>query len=148
MRAVTPIKEAPMTTITRAAESVRSAVEQANARFVEAFNRRDFEAVASGYTPDATVLPPNADMVEGREAIQRFWSEIAREPGVERVELRTVKLEPAGDDRACEVGRYRIELESGDEDHGKYMVFWKRDEGGAWRLHLDGWSSDLPHPGD
>jgi hypothetical protein len=37
------------------------------------FNAGDIASVAALYTEDAVVLPPGADMVEGRSAIQAFW---------------------------------------------------------------------------
>ncbi|MDF2780320.1 MAG: hypothetical protein K0S96_124, partial [Geminicoccaceae bacterium] len=56
-----------------AAEDVRQAIEQVNARFVEAFKAGDAATIASLYTEIAKVLPPDGTEVAGREAIQNLW---------------------------------------------------------------------------
>lgn len=54
------------------AHEVREAIETANAQWTAAFNRGDAAAVAALYTPDAIVMPPDSDMIRGRQAIQEF----------------------------------------------------------------------------
>ena len=34
-----------------------------------------------------------------------------------------------------------------ETDSGKYVVVWKKQDDGNWRLHVDIWNSDLPAPG-
>ena len=46
--------------LTTAAEDVRQAIEQVNARFVEAFKAGDAAAIAPLYTETAKMLPPDA----------------------------------------------------------------------------------------
>ena len=54
-------------TLPAAAEDVRQAIEQANARFVEAYKAGDAAALASLYGETAKMLPPDATEVAGRE---------------------------------------------------------------------------------
>jgi ketosteroid isomerase-like protein len=51
---------------------LREKIDAANKGFVEAFNRGDLAAAMGVYTEDATILPPNAEMMKGREAITAF----------------------------------------------------------------------------
>jgi ketosteroid isomerase-like protein len=39
------------------------------------FARGDAAALAGMYTEDASLLPPGAEMIRGRAAIQAFWGE-------------------------------------------------------------------------
>lgn len=59
--------------IAEAQQSARTAIEANAKQFTEAFNKGDAAAVATMYTMDARVLPPNGEMVEGRPNIQKFW---------------------------------------------------------------------------
>jgi uncharacterized protein (TIGR02246 family) len=55
------------------ADDIRSAMEEANARFVEAFNRPDPTGFLGLYTPDAIVLFQGSPVQSGPEAITKFW---------------------------------------------------------------------------
>ena len=48
-----------------------------NERFAAAFNSGDFAAVARLYAEDGRILPPGAEMMQGREAIQGYWTAAA-----------------------------------------------------------------------
>jgi uncharacterized protein (TIGR02246 family) len=127
---------------------VQQAIMQNNARFAEAYNRGDVAAVGGMYTDDAVLLPPNFQMLEGRQAIQDFWGG-ARQMGIRDLALETVRVEERGD-AAWEIGAYtlKIQQESGrpTEDRGKYLVVWKRASDGSWRLAVDIWNTNSPPP--
>lgn len=55
------------------AHTVQEAIEEANSQFAQALNKGDAATVASFYTADATVLPPGAEAVNGRDAVRAFW---------------------------------------------------------------------------
>ena len=88
--------------------SARKAIETANKRFVEVFNKGDAVAVAGMYTSDAKVLPPNSQTIESKENIQSFWQEFIT-MGVKVVKLETVQVE-ARSDTAYELGRYTLTI--------------------------------------
>jgi uncharacterized protein (TIGR02246 family) len=124
------------------AEDVRAAIEAGNARFIAAFSRGDATAIAALYTSGAVVFPPQADMVRGRDAIERFWKG-AMDAGIKGVTLLTVEVEAHGD-TAHEVGTYGLVGEGGRAlDTGKYVVIWMREQG-QWKLHRDIWNTSLP----
>jgi ketosteroid isomerase-like protein len=65
--------------------------------------------------------------------------------GVGDISLATQEVEEAGDS-AVEVGAISATA-PGDGDArvtltGKYIVVWRRDGGGNWRLHRDIWNFD------
>ena len=48
-------------------------IQKLDDKFAAAFNKGDAAAVAAMYTEDAYVLPPGADIVKGRNAIEALW---------------------------------------------------------------------------
>ena len=60
-------------TLPVSAEDLRSAMEEANARFLNAFNRPDPAAFAGLYTPDAILLFQGVPPKIGPDAIAQFW---------------------------------------------------------------------------
>jgi ketosteroid isomerase-like protein len=123
---------------------VRAAITAANQEFVAAFGRGDAAGIATLYTKDSQVFPPNNNLVAGRQAIQTFWQS-AMSMGITGAKLETVDVEDYGD-TAGEVGKYTLQGEGGKVvDVGKYVVIWKR-ESGQWKLHRDIWNSNIPAP--
>jgi uncharacterized protein (TIGR02246 family) len=130
-------------------EQVRQAIEEADAKWVEAFNQGDAAGVAALYADDATLMPPNNKMIQGKEGVQEYWNG-AIQMGLKDVSLTTVDLKGSGD-LVYQIGKYSIGIEAeGQEpmrDSGKYIVVWKRQEDGSWKLQADIWNSSMPIPG-
>ena len=127
-----------------AANNPRSAIEAANRRFIEAFNRGDAASVAAMYTTDARLLPPDNRMLEGRQNIQMFWLGLIN-TGFQITRLETLTVEAQGN-LASEIGRYTISNRVNGQVvtyTGKYVVVWRR-QSGRWRLAADIWNSDAP----
>lgn len=126
----------------------RQEIEATNARSIEAWGRGDAASVAALYTEDATVLPPNSQIVRGRKEVERFWKQMMQR-GVRVVELRTLDVTQSGD-FAYEVGAYALQIRPkrgrATTDKGKYVVVWKRQHDGSWQLAVDIWNTDSPLP--
>ena len=127
---------------------VRGLIEEANLKFGEAVRQGDAAALATLYTEDATLLPPNSEMIKGRQGIEVFW-QATGEMGVTDAVLTTVDVMGAGD-LAYEIGKYTITIQPEGqepvEDMGKYVVVWKLQADGSWKLHVDIWNSSMPPP--
>ena len=99
------------------------------------------------YTVDAIAFPPDHEMVKGRDAIGQFWK-ATRDSGVGSVTLTTVDVGRSGD-LAYEVGNAALRIQPEGQQPTtavvKYVVVWKRDADGSWKLHRDIWNS-LPAP--
>ena len=121
-------------------------IEAANKEFVDAFNSGNLAAAMEVYTKDATILPPNAEIMKGKEAITAYWK-AALDMGVKEAGLETVMVAPMGDKAACEVGKYVLKIQPSGAgeltDHGKYLMIWKLVEG-QWKWDIDAWNSSLP----
>lgn len=56
------------------------------------------------YTEDAYVLPPGADIVKGRAAIEAFWKQAVQQFG--DAKLTTIDVLPLSRSAAREIGRH------------------------------------------
>ena len=127
-------------------EDIRSKIDAANRGFVEAFNKGDLAKAMRVYTKDATILPPNAEMIKGIEGITAFWQG-ALDTGVKEANLETVEVTLMGEDSAREIGKYVLKIQPEGAtvftDKGKYLMIWKLVDG-SWKWHTDAWNSSLP----
>lgn len=125
----------------------RAAIEAANAKFSEAYARGDTTALSAMYTSDAIVLPPDSEMIVGREAIGAFWK-ATRDSGVQSATLTTIDVGTSGD-IAYEIGKVSLAVRPPGKELttavAKYLVVWKRQADGSWKLHRDIWNS-VPAP--
>ena len=132
-------------TTAAAAEDVRQAIEQTNARFVEAFKAGDAATIASLYTETAKMLPPDTTEIAGREAIQAEWQSWI-DDGLKDLTLEAQEVEASGD-LAYEIGSFSLQAPTENNEMvtatGNYVVVWKRGADGDWRLHVDTWN-DAP----
>ena len=119
---------------------VRRSIDEVNRRFVEAFNNGNpSRAAEEVYTVDARLLPPDAPIMEGRNAAIQFWETATQQLGIRSVQLTTVSLESVGD-LPYEIGHADVDLQSGQQVRFKYVVIWKQEDG-RWRWHVDIWNA-------
>jgi uncharacterized protein (TIGR02246 family) len=121
------------------AAAQKADIEAANAKWVEFFNKGDFDGVASLYTVDAAAFPPGAAMVKGRAAIGAMWNGMAAQVGDPKVTTLDVKrLGPAA---ARVIGTFSLKTKETPpkEVTGKYVVVWEK-VGKDWKLAADIWN--------
>ena len=120
-------------------DSIQAEMQKVNALFGETVVKgRNFAALDLIYTVDARILPPGADLIEGRENIKGFWQAAVAGMNVQDAKLVSVNAHLAGDS-IIEVGRATLFLPEGQTAGVKYVVEWKQ-EGGAWKWHTDIWN--------
>lgn len=124
-------------------DPARATIEKQGAAFSEAFNRGDVAAVAAMYSDDAIVLPPDGDMVQGRSAIEALWKG-ARDSGVRAVAFTVLDVRSSRN-LAVEVGKAELTIQPANQPESsqtiKYVVVWKRQKAGTWKLFRDIWNS-------
>ena len=114
-------------------------IEAVNAKWMELFNKGDFQGIAELYTVDAIAFPPGSALVRGKAAIGAMWKGMAEQAGNPRVTILEVKrLGPAA---AREIGTFSLTTKgaSPKEISGKYLVVWERVRG-QWKLAADIWN--------
>jgi len=121
------------------AAAQKARIEAVNAKWMELFNKGDFDGIAQLYTADAIAFPPGSAMVRGRAAIGAMWKGMAAQVGNPKVTtLEVTRLGPA---TAREIGTFSLTTKgpSPKEVSGKYLVVWKRVRG-QWQLAADIWN--------
>jgi uncharacterized protein (TIGR02246 family) len=121
------------------AAAQKAQIEAANAKWMDFFNKGDFDGVASLYTADATAFPPGSAMVKGRPAIGAMWKGMAEQ--VTDPKVTTIDVKRLGPSAAREIGTFSLKTKSSPpkEVTGKYVVVWER-VGRDWKLATDIWN--------
>lgn len=125
-------------------EADRTAIRAATDSFVANQRARRDSATAEMYAEGASLMPPNAGIVEGRAAI-RAW--LAAFPPMAGFTLTPIEIDGRGD-LAYVRGTYSFTLVGPDghqlsEDRGKFVEV-RRRENGKWLVVIDIFNSDLP----
>ena len=122
--------------------NARQFIAEANTVFERAFHTGDAETIARMYTEDAELLIPEAPVFSGRDAIADAWTAIVG-PGGNCIQLHSAEVcETEG--WAYEVGEFTAAGANGDVlNAGKYIVIWKQQAAGDWRMHRDIVSWDI-----
>jgi uncharacterized protein (TIGR02246 family) len=124
----------------------KAVLEAGTNTWIEAFNTHDADALASLYTEDAVLLPPNEPAVFGRDAIRATNKELLAEKGL-GMELEDLEVNIVGD-LGYKAGRYRMYSKDGGLlDRGKYIEIWKKTNG-TWLIHRDMWNSSVVAPAE
>jgi uncharacterized protein (TIGR02246 family) len=115
-------------------------IQKSNARFIELFNKGDFAGIATLYTADAVVLPPDAGIVKGRDAIAGMWKVVATK--VAEPSLTTADIKRLSPKSAREIGTFTLKTKGANPQQlsGKYVVVWEKVRG-EWKLSTDIWNS-------
>lgn len=119
---------------------VRAMLAAANRAFSAAYVAGDAAGVAALYTEDAMLIPPGRT-VRGRGAIQRYFT---APPGRRQLDHRLTTEEQWIDGAtATEFGTwFSVTQREGvppDTASERYLLVWKRERDGRWRMQVDMW---------
>jgi uncharacterized protein (TIGR02246 family) len=133
------------------AGAVRAAIDAQNEELVGCWAEGAYECVAAAFAEDGWQMMPNAQAQAGTDAIQRFWQQ-AFGWGTWEVSLETSVLEQSGP-VAIERGKYTIRFTAdaaappsrpSSQDRGNYVVHWRLDSDGRWRMAAQAVVSEVP----
>lgn len=118
-----------------------SVISSRSAEWDTALNNGDIDALAALYTDDARIMPPNAEMASGTDAVRDAFGGMIESGLISS--LTSVDISVSGN-VGYNVGTYV--LTAGDEqvDVGKFIETWVRGDDGLWRISNDIYNSDLP----
>jgi ketosteroid isomerase-like protein len=101
----------------------------------------DAAAVAGMYTEDGKIFPSGMNILEGRDALEKYWKPGAKSKvSYHKVTPNEIKF--IGD-YAYDYGYYEGETTREDGSTldwaGKYVIIWKKVDG-EWKIYLDIWN--------
>jgi uncharacterized protein (TIGR02246 family) len=115
-------------------------------RWLQLVKAKDAGAIAALYTEDGAIMPPNAPIGKGREAIQKTWASMMQAPGFALTFTPEQIVVSASGDMALDRGTYSLTVAPNgtpQTDTGKYVVVWRKI-GSEWKAAADILNSDLP----
>ena len=108
------------------------AIKQVAETFTRAFNAGDAKAVAALYTDDAELIDEYGERIQGRPAIQDFYSALFNERKGATIEISLASLRFLGPDVAKENGQTRVNPSGGEPaTYRDYTVLYVK-QGGRW----------------
>ena len=125
-----------------------AALDDLRGEFIAAYNGGD-STLATLFTEDGMVMPPNASAANGRAEIQSFFrAHFVRFTG--SLAVSAEEREVAGE-WAFERGAYMNTLTpktggTPTDDEGKYLLISRRQPDASWRIARHIWNSNNPVP--
>ena len=117
--------------------------------FEELFYRGDAAAMTSFYTQDAMIMAPDSEAVQGRLAIQDFWTaacEAAQRTGMKRA-IKVEHVERSGG-LGYVVSTVTLEIPGADGQPVTItfndVTVWKSGADGQWRVVVDSANRTAP----
>jgi len=109
--------------------------------WVEGLKRGAVTSVNALYAEDAVQLPPDRDMIRGRQKIKEFHN-AGIQMGFKDAVLTGRELSVSGD-TAYEIGNYTEKFHPKGKEpfeiKGKYLIVYKRIANG-WKIHREIWN--------
>jgi uncharacterized protein (TIGR02246 family) len=132
---------------TRAADE--SAVRDTDAQWSKTAMANDLDGTVSFYTDDASLLPPNAPLATGKQAIRAVWASMLSPDTTVSWQVSKADVARSGE-LAYAMGTYQIAAKNprgkSQEDHGKMVEVFKKQADGKWKTVADIFNSDVPAP--
>ena len=117
-------------------------IKAAHRAFAEAAVRHDLDGITSVFAVDAIIMPPDAEMVKGRDAIRQHWKG-AMDGGLSGLEIIPTEIRIIGD-VAIEIGHATLSMAPpgapATETSVKYIEIWKKVRG-HWRVYRGMWNA-------
>jgi len=124
------------------ATQVRKSIEEACAKYSEAIREGNLAGVVDAYTVDATLVPPDGEILNGKQAIEELYKKFFQ-MGMKDIAFTTIEVGGSGD-TAYEIGKTKVRIQPEGQaamiDSTKYLVIWKRQADATWKVHVDIWN--------
>lgn len=125
---------------------VLQAIQEEISSYSNALREGDLPRVLDSYMDEAVVIPPDGDMIRGKKAIGEMYQALWQ-LGMKEVTLTTIEIGGCGD-IAYEIGRTKVQIQpegmKAMSDSTKYLVVWKRQPDGKWKVYADIYNFSVP----
>jgi len=121
------------------------AIRNLDVAWSQAAQSKDLDKTVSFYSEDASVLPFNAPIATGKDAIRETWQHLMSLPGFS-LTFGPTKIDVAkAGDMAYEIGAFELKANDAQGNPsvtlGKYVVVWKKLQG-QWKVEADIFNTD------
>ena len=121
------------------------AIRALDAAWSQAAGAKDLDKTVSFYADDASMLPANAPIANGKDAIRAAWSQLMALPGFSLSFAPSKIVIAKAGDMAYEIGTFHFTLNDSQgkpaTSVGKYVVNWQK-RGGQWKVVADIFNDD------
>jgi ketosteroid isomerase-like protein len=101
----------------------------------------DLNWIIDIHATDAIQFPPDAGMIQGKEALKAAWEGMINTEGLEISWKSTAAFVSASNDMAYDYGTIKVKNPDSSVADGKYVIVWIR-ENGEWKVALDMFNFD------
>ncbi|PQB05702.1 YybH family protein [Aureitalea marina] len=109
--------------------------------FSAAVMASDYETIGQAYTADAKIFPSNREIIEGRDAIVKYWTP-TNGSRISYHQFMPKEINITGE-QAYDYEYYKGKtINAGGKEiswQGKYVVIWKKIDN-QWKIYLDIWN--------
>jgi len=125
-------------------------IQDLETKLIEALSNKDLNQYVSLFADDATVFYPNNPPIIGKDALKQVWEDMFARPGF-TLSMQAERSETSnGGDLAYAHGEYALSFndENGTPviQKGNYIVIFKKQNDGQWKIIIDIATPDLPAP--
>ena len=134
-----------VTGTSQAASADEAAIRAQTAAWGKAYNGGDAKGVAALYAEDALLMPPGAAGVNGRAAIQDYFTkDVAASKAAGAVFVLNPKTDVGvSGNMGWESGVYQVTVQGAVVETGKFLSV-SRKKDGKWLYIRDTWNADAP----
>ena len=124
------------------------ALRAADAAWLKAYDEKDAAKAAAFYDEQGSMLVPHSPILKGKEVIGGFIAKSFAMPDY-KIKWRPNQADVAeSGEFGYTTGVYEISFRDARgktvSDKGKYLMLWKKQPDGAWKVLFDVSNSDLP----
>jgi len=122
------------------AQDLRSEMEAANAEWLAAYNAQQGPSLATMYSNDATLLPPDSPPISGAAAIGKYWSDDIKSGNFKNHTWKILSIQQAGKD-VVQLATFTIDfVKDGQTTHyqGNTVRVLEKGANGKWltKVHI------------
>ena len=130
-------------------EAERNALMDADRAWFGAYSASDdpAEAFVANLLDDASLLPPDAPLAQGKDAVRAVINQLEAMPGFAVTWSPDAADVGSGGDLGYTRGTYQMRLDGPDGPmtiDGKYITVWKKQPDGTWLVTADMFNADAP----
>ncbi len=127
---------------------IEATIRSTDAQWLAAAKAHDTDKAASYWADDATILPPNAQPITGKQAIRGYVAGAFASPDFS-ISWNTDKvIVSSSGDMAYSTGSDQFTFRTPDNklvtEHTNGIVVWKKQADGSWKAAIDIWNADAP----